>query len=81
MKMQVDYPVDNNFTYHAPQGDQPGRYERLRGEAKSLANSIVSLCPATSETTLALRKLEEAIFWANASIARNSQSLPVLPAS
>jgi hypothetical protein len=71
-----DYPVENNFTYHAPKGDQPHRYETLREEAKELAKTIIKFCPQSPETTLALRSLEVAIFWANASIARNPDKLP-----
>lgn len=64
--------IDNNFTYHAPHDDQPARYERLRAEAKALATSINDLCPESRERSSAFTKLEEAIMWANASIARNS---------
>lgn len=63
--------LDNVFTYHAPKGDQAERYADLRTDAKVLAAHIVMGCPASRERSLALTKLEEAIFWANASIARN----------
>lgn len=63
--------LDNNFTYHAPRGDQSERYQALRGMAKDLAFAICDNCPDSRERSLALTKLEEAIFWANASIARN----------
>lgn len=63
--------IDKRFTYHPPKGDQPERYIRLRDEAKMLAELICEFCPNSRERSLALTKLEEAIFWANASIARN----------
>jgi DNA-binding PadR family transcriptional regulator len=65
------YPIDNNFTYHEPKGDQPRKYQRLREKGKEVAAIILDSCPDSRERSLALTKLEEAIFWANASIARN----------
>jgi hypothetical protein len=61
----------HRFTYHAPKGDQPAKYEELRNEARLLAVTISDLCPESREKSLAITRLEEAIFWANASIARN----------
>ena len=63
--------IENNFTYHSPKGDQPERYEAIRQNAKSLAFLLVDLCSDSRERSLALTKLEECVFWANASIARN----------
>jgi len=65
------YSVDNNFTYHAPKGDQPARYQSIRKMAKVLADFLIATCPDSRERSLALTHLETAIFWANASIARN----------
>lgn len=63
--------LKNRFTYHAPKGDQQQRYESLRNAGLGLAAMIVSNSPASREQSLALTKLEEALFWANAGIARN----------
>jgi len=63
--------IDNRFTYHKPHGDQNERYEYLRKEAGSLALKIFDLCPESRERSLAITNLEQAIMWANASIARN----------
>jgi hypothetical protein len=63
--------IENNFTYHAPTPGQPERYTQIREQAKALALSILELTPESREQSLALTKLEEAVFWANASIARN----------
>lgn len=63
--------LDNCFTYHAPKEDQQERYVELRHQAKQLAVLIKSTTPVSREQSLALTKLEEAIFWANASIARH----------
>jgi hypothetical protein len=63
--------IERAFTYHAPKDSQPPRYTAIRGQAKELASSLLDLCPASRELSLALTKLEEAVFWANAAIARN----------
>ena len=74
-----DYPVDpkvvqqleNNFTYHRPINNQSERYERIREDAKVLAFLLVRNVPPSRELSLALTNLEQAVFWANAGIARN----------
>jgi hypothetical protein len=63
--------IENNFQYHAPKGDQQERYGTLRLYGKDLANKINELCPDSREKSLAMTKLEEAVMWANAAIARN----------
>jgi hypothetical protein len=63
--------LDKRFTYHAPKDDQPKRYEAIRSNAYVLANLIEHSCPESREKSLAITKLEEVVFWANASIARN----------
>lgn len=59
------------FTYHPPKDGQTERYETLRAHAKDLALHIVESTPESREQSLAITKLEEAVFWANAAIARN----------
>lgn len=63
--------LDNVYTYHAPRPGQAEKYERLRAQAKNLALLALELCPDSRERALALTKIEEAVMWANASIARN----------
>lgn len=63
--------LDRRFTYHPPKEGQPEKYEIIRGDAKGLAVLLISACPASRELSLALTKLEEVVFWANASIARH----------
>ena len=63
--------INNTFTYHRPFGDQAERYERLRERAKSLASEIQTDCPESREKALALTNLQQAVMWANASIAIN----------
>lgn len=63
--------IENNFSYHAPKDGQPEKYEEIRGKGREFARLIDGLCPDSREKSLALTKLEEAVMWANASIARN----------
>lgn len=65
--------LENNFQYHAPKDGQAERYEEIRDIAKQMAYSLVSFCPPSRELSLALTNLEQAVFWANASIARNEK--------
>ncbi len=67
--------IDRRFSYHAPKGDQAARYENLRSYGRELAVHINTLCPDSREKSLAITALEEAIMWANASIARREQWL------
>ena len=62
---------ENTYSYHTPKGDQSDRYEAIRGNAKQLAMLIDMVCPDSRERSLAHTRLEEAVMWANASIARN----------
>jgi hypothetical protein len=64
--------IQNRFTYHAPKEGQPAIYEELRERAKLMALALDSLCPESRELSLALTKLDEVVFWANAAIARRS---------
>jgi hypothetical protein len=63
--------IENTFTYHSPKGNQPERYETIREKAKELAHIIEDNCPDSREKSLALTNLQQAIMWANASIAIN----------
>lgn len=58
------------FTYHAPRGDQAERYQRIRDKARELAQLINELTPESREQSLAFTQIEEAVFWANAAVAR-----------
>lgn len=63
--------ITHRFTYHAPKEGQPKLYEDLRASARELALDILGSCPQSRERQIAVQKLEEAVFWANAAIARN----------
>ncbi len=67
----VNEQIEKCFTYHPPKDGQPEKYVALRNRAKELAYLINELVPNSREKSCAMTKLEEAIFWANAGIARN----------
>lgn len=71
MLSRTEDQIENNFRYHAPQSGQIERYDVLRSSAKDLATTFATRCPESRELSLALTKLEEAVMWANAAIARN----------
>ena len=64
--------LETRFTYHAPKDGQNEKYIALRDEGKFLAEMIDEKVPDSREKSLAITKLEEAIMWANAGIARRS---------
>lgn len=66
-----DDDIKNRFTYHPPKDEQADRYEKIRGYTKALAIRLTDMCPPSRELSLAITHLEEAVFWANASIARH----------
>lgn len=63
--------IENDFTYHAPKGDQQERHVLIRETAKKLARVLVENCPQSRELSVALTALEAAVFNANAAISRN----------
>ncbi len=71
IKRQIAERIENNFTYHAPKGDQTQRYVALREKAKELALLIAELTPYSREQSLAFTHLEDVVYCANAAIARN----------
>lgn len=63
--------LENDFTYHAPKPGQADRYTYIRNVGRVFADAIVQETPPSREQSLALTAIEEAVFWANAAIARN----------
>lgn len=67
----VNYSEDDNFTYHEPFEDTAKRYQEIRTLAKMFSDLVDNLVPKSREASLAQTKIEEAVMWANAGIARN----------
>lgn len=63
------FDIEELFTYHPPQGNQPERYEKIRAGAKAFAEIIVECTRESADQTAAIRKLRECVMTANAAIA------------
>jgi hypothetical protein len=61
---------DRIFTYHEPDDAQIAVYREIRRKARELAEFISEACPESREKSLAFTKIEEAVMWANAAVAR-----------
>lgn len=74
----VEGHLKNRFKEHLLSEDKKEECVEIRREAfhLSLLSLLISkLCPDSREKSLAITKLEEAVFWANASIARSGGGL------
>lgn len=72
-QMDMAATVERNFTYHPPKKENIHKFESLRNMGKITAEAILKYTPCCPEQTLAIRKVEEAIMWANAALARNQE--------
>lgn len=66
--------IDSRFDYHPPSGARIDQHRTIRDDVKCLAETFDETLPAGREKALALTKLEEALFWGNAAIARSETS-------
>lgn len=64
--------IKNRFEYHAPDDVKVLAHTVVRGAALDLAIVLAALVPHGRERSLMLTALEEAVFWANAGIARSA---------
>ena len=63
--------IGHRFAHHPPKDDETiRRHEGVRDLCGDLATYFAAHLPESREKSLAMTKLEEAMFWANASIAR-----------
>jgi hypothetical protein len=67
----TDEELNRRFDHHPPANrDVAYRHELVRETCKAVAASFDLKLPESREKALALTKVEEAMFWANAAIAR-----------
>lgn len=66
--------MDDRFKHHPPSGEGViERHQAIRAHADDFFNMIQQVCPEGREKSLAITKVEEAMMWANAAIARNQK--------
>ena len=64
--------LNNRFTYHAPKNDEQIRqFQEVRRAGLDLVVLMCGYAPESRELALAITKIEEAVMWANAAIARH----------
>jgi hypothetical protein len=68
--------LDEIFVYHDPGSKTVPKYERIRNEARLFASTILNICPPSAEQTTAIRKVQEAVMFANAAIAIHTKEDP-----
>jgi len=65
--------LDKRFDLHPATAITGPTMDSLRTCHKSLAAMVTELTPPSREQSLAITALEEALFWANAAVARNTE--------
>lgn len=66
---------DKRFDHHPPKGDDVAlMHEFVRLQIKGVAMRMDAQLPVGRESAMVQTKLEEAMFWANAAIARDTDS-------
>lgn len=74
--MQASEEIPHRFNYHPPQTEEVAhKHERVREILKRVAIDLNAIVPPGREASLVSTKLEEAMFWANAGIARTDNYL------
>ncbi|MFD8611066.1 hypothetical protein [Streptomyces sp. NPDC059631] len=65
--------LDRRFNYHAPATqERAAAHALVRASCQGLAEIINDACPDGREKSTALTKIEEAMFWGNAALARQT---------
>ncbi len=75
--MTPEEDLYNRFSYHpANTAEKQLAHQSVRSHCLEVAGVFMDYLPDSREKSLAFTKLEEAMFWANAAIARK-QAFPV----
>jgi hypothetical protein len=68
---QEEENLKNQFTYHAPKGDQVERYALINDAAYNFARVVLENTPGCADQSAAIRQIREARMTANSAIACN----------
>ena len=60
-----------DFDHHAPDAEKVKLHEDVRVRCHDLARALNACIPDCREKSLAVTNIEQAMFWANAALARN----------
>ena len=66
-----DTDLLNRFTFHQATETTGPKFDHIRAVCLDLAQRINIATPDSREKSLAITHLEEVMYWANASVARN----------
>jgi len=67
----IDYEgLRGRFSAYQPDEDAESCHEAVRDAGYAMTVKVLQVAPDSRERSLALTKIEEAVFWANAAIAR-----------
>ena len=75
--MLTDQEIRDRITYHPPNEEAKRRHGDIRAMAEFAMKTVAATVPEGREQSTAITKIEEAMFWANAGIARNHELLAV----
>lgn len=65
--------VEHDFAYHPPRTDETVKaHETVRFILGACAKELVKITPMCREQSVMITQLEQAMFWANAAIARTA---------
>lgn len=71
MSAEATNEIERRFSFHKADEAKAQEHDLVRNQVKGIAHYWSGNLPAGRESALAITKLEEAMFWANAAIARN----------
>jgi hypothetical protein len=68
--------LKDRFSHHVPKNEKVTKsFEDIRRNMLTTACILGEKCPESRELNIAIKKLEEAMYWANAAIARNQDKV------
>ena len=74
----MKHEIADRFFHHPPTTQEvEDAHKSIRSGCQNLAERLDKLCPDGREKALAMTKLEEVMFWANASVARTQLKIIV----
>ena len=66
----MTYDIDRNMVNHTPDAETQKQMEVLRTQFHAVTDALLHIVPDGRERSLALTKLEEALMWSMAALAR-----------